>query len=49
MCSLSGYKNGIVWCEPMDAPCVRCINEYPDIYETIKTIDEIRKEKDNHG
>lgn len=38
MCSFSGYKNDIVWCTPMNSPCIECVVRCPKIYEKIKKI-----------
>lgn len=31
-------KNEILWCTPMNAPCIKCVDKYPKIYEKIKKI-----------
>ena len=38
MCEFNRYKNEILWCTPMNAPCIKCIDKYPKIYEKIKKI-----------
>ena len=38
MCEFNRYKNEILWCTPMNAPCIKCVDKYPKIYEKIKKI-----------
>ena len=43
MCEFNKYKDEILWCTPMNAPCIKCVDEYPKIYEKIKKIAEDKK------
>ena len=38
MCEFNRYKNEILWCTPMNSPCIKCVDKYPEIYEKIKEI-----------
>ena len=38
MCEFNKYKGEILWCIPMNAPCIKCVDKYPKIYEKIKKI-----------
>ena len=51
MCEFNRYKNEILWCIPMNAPCIKCVDKYcvdkyPEIYEKIKKIAEDKKKGD---
>ena len=45
MCEFNKYKGEILWCTPMNAPCIKCVDKYPKIYEKIKKIVEDKKVK----
>lgn len=38
MCEFNRYKGELLWCTPMNAPCIKCVEKYPKIYEKIKKI-----------
>ena len=38
MCEFNKYKDEILWCIPMNSPCIKCVDKYPKIYEKIKKI-----------
>ena len=47
MCEFNRYKGEILWCTPMNAPCIKCVEKYPKIYEKIKKIVEDKKGKES--
>ena len=46
MCEFNKYKNEILWCTPMNAPCIKCVDKYPKIYEKINKIANGESESD---
>ena len=47
MCEFNKYKrvlDEILWCIPMNAPCTKCVEKYPKIYEKIKKIANVESE-----
>ena len=38
MCEFNRYKGEILWCTPMNFPCIKCVDKYPKIYAQIKKI-----------
>ena len=44
MCEFNKYKNEILWCIPMNSPCIKCVDKYPEIYENIKKIANVESE-----
>lgn len=44
MCEFNKYKDEILWCTPMNAPCIKCVDKYPEIYEKIKKIVNVESE-----
>lgn len=47
MCSFNKYKGDLLWCVPINAPCIKCVDKYPKIYKEIKKIAEEKKEKES--
>lgn len=46
MCEFNRYKDEILWCIPMNSPCVECVVRCPKMYDKIK---EIAKEFDDYN
>ena len=44
MCEFNKYKGEILWCTPMNSPCIKCVDKYPEIYEKIKKIANVESE-----
>ena len=44
MCEFNRYKNDILWCTPMNSPCIKCVDKYPKIYEKIKNLYETNRD-----
>ena len=47
MCEFNKYKDEILWCIPMNSPCIKGVDKYPKIYERIKKSVEDKKGKES--
>ena len=44
MCEYNKFKGEILWCIPINAPCIKCVEKHPHIYEKIKKTAKSKKE-----